>query len=75
MNPAALFKIKGAWEKFSSNHPKLMSFFNAANAKGIVEDTVIEVKISYPDGQDLTTNVKIKQEDLELFAQIQQMVK
>lgn len=75
MNPAALFKIKGAWDKFSSNHPRLLPFFNAVNTKGIVEDTIIEVKVSYPDGQELTTNVKLKQEDLDLFAQIRQMVK
>ena len=73
MNPAALFKIKGAWQKFSNNHPRLVPFLNAANAKGITPDTIIEVKITYPDGQDLTTNVKIKQEDLDLFAQISEM--
>ena len=48
---------------------------NPANAKGITPDTIIEVKITYPDGQDLTTNVKIKQEDLDLFAQISEMTR
>ena len=47
MNPAALFKIKGAWQKFSNNHPRLVPFLNAANAKGITPDTIIEVKITY----------------------------
>ena len=75
MNPAALFKIKGAWQKFSNNHPRLVPFLNAAIAKGITPDTIIEVKITYPDGQDLTTNVKIKQEDLDLFAQISEMTR
>ena len=38
MNPAALFKIKGAWQKFSNNHPRLVPFLNAANAKGITKE-------------------------------------
>ena len=48
MNPAALFKIKGAWQKFSNNHPRLVPFLNAANAKGI-GDLLDAIYESFPE--------------------------
>ena len=35
MNPAAIFKIKSAWEKFAGNHPKFPMFLQAAAGRGI----------------------------------------
>ena len=46
VNPASIFKIKSAWEKFASNHPKFPMFLQAAMASGIKEDYIIEVKIT-----------------------------
>lgn len=73
MNPAALFKIKGLWDKFTANHPKFMPFITAAGNKGITEGTIIEIKVKYTDETEYTTNVKVNQEDLELFKQIQSL--
>lgn len=73
MNPAALFKIKGLWDKFSANHPKFMPFITAAGNKGITEGTIIEIKVKYPDETEYMTNVKVNQEDLELFEQIKKL--
>ena len=38
VNPASIFKIKSAWEKFASNHPKFPMFLQAAMASGIKEE-------------------------------------
>lgn len=73
MNPTVIFKIKGAWDKFSTNHPKFMPFIGAVNRKGIVEGTVIEISVTSPDGDTIATNVKITQEDLELFEEIKNL--
>lgn len=75
INPASIFKIKGAWDKFSANHPRFMPFLAAVNKKGITEGTVIEVSVLSPDGENITTNVKISQEDLALFEEIKQLSK
>lgn len=75
MNPASIFKIKAAWDKFSNNHPRLMPFFGAVNRKGITEGTIIEVSVTTPDGETIATNVKISQEDLDLFEEIKQLAK
>lgn len=75
INPTAIFKIKAAWDKFSSNHPRFMPFIAAVNKKGITEGTIIEISVISPDGENITTNVKISQEDLELFEEIKQLSK
>lgn len=73
INPTKLLKMKGLWEKFNNNHPKVMPFFNAANAKGITEGTIIEVKVRYTDETEYTTNVKVTAEDLEMFQQLREI--
>ncbi len=66
-NPANLLKIQEAWRKFAGNHPKFPLFVDALRQKGVSEDTVIEVSITRPDGTKLETNLKVTEEDMELF--------
>ena len=73
INPAKLLKMKGLWERFNNNHPKVMPFLNAANTKGITEGTIIEAKVTYTDGTEYTTNVKVSTDDLEMFHQIKEL--
>lgn len=73
MNPAMLFKIKGAWEKFVQNHPKFPLFLRAASASGIREGYIIEVKITDTDGKAICTNVKLTESDMELIGMIKDM--
>ena len=70
MNPASLFKIKGLWEKFSANHPKFPAFLQAASNGMMSEGTIIDITVTAPDGRHISTNVKLKEEDLELFRQL-----
>lgn len=73
MNPAMLFKIKGAWEKFVQNHPKFPLFLRAASTSGIREGYIIEVKITDTDGKAICTNVKLTESDMELIGMIKDM--
>lgn len=57
------------------SHPKFGAFLNAAFAGGIQEGTIIEMKVTKPDGTEMTTNLKVKQSDLELLQQLQEAVK
>lgn len=67
MNPASIFKIKGAWEKFVANHPKFPAFMQAASQGMVEEGTIIDVTITAPDGRHISTNVKLTESDMELF--------
>lgn len=73
LNPAMLFKIKGAWEKFVSNHPKFPMFLRAASAVGIKEGYIIEVKITDTEGKTICTNVKLTDSDMDLIDMIKDM--
>ena len=75
MNPMALMKIMNAKTKFNASHPKVCAFLNAAFAGGIQEGTIIEMKVTKPDGTEMTTNLKIKQSDLELLQELREAVK
>lgn len=73
MNPLKLLQLKGLWNEFTSRHPKFPMFMSAVSRQGIQEGTIIEVKITSPDGRDYETNLKISQEDLELFQKIREI--
>lgn len=75
MNPAKLLKIKGAWDKFTENHPKFPLFMNALKSSGIEEGSVIEINITTPEGKQISTNLKVTQSDKELLADLAELSK
>ncbi|MDF2844455.1 MAG: hypothetical protein K0R00_2881 [Herbinix sp.] len=75
MNPAKILKLKGAWDKFTQNHPKFPMFMNAIRSQGIEEGAVIEIIITSPEGKALSTNLKVSQTDKELFTELVELSK
>lgn len=74
MNPAMLLKFKGAWDKFTKNHPKFPLFLKAASQQAMQEGSIIEITITDKDGKKIDTNLLIKAEDMELFESLKQMM-
>lgn len=70
MNPASIMKIMNAKNKFTENHPKFVAFLNAVFSAGIIEDTVIEITVTRPGEAPITTNMKVKQSDLDLLNEL-----
>lgn len=75
INPADLLKIKGAWDTFANNHPKFPLFLNALGKGAIKEGTIIEIHVKQPEGQDICTNIKIKDTDMQLMDILKNMGK
>ena len=73
INPMRILQLKSAWDKFSANHPRFAPFIKAVSAYGIQPGTVIEVSVIPPDGQTLTTNLKITDSDLEMIETIKHL--
>ena len=48
-------------------------FMKAVTAKGIKEGTVIEVTITDPEGNPLSTNIKVTESDMQLFETIKNL--
>ena len=71
INPAAMMKMMQAKNKFTENHPKFVQFLSAAFSGGIEEGTIIELSVEKPGQQKMTTNIKVKQSDLDLLRELQ----
>ncbi len=67
MDSTKMFKALGAINNFKSNHPKFFSFIDTVVRPGIPVDTVIEISVTKPGQETVTTNIKVKESDLELF--------
>ena len=74
MDFTAIMKFKGAWDTFNKNHPKFMPFMQAVVQEAIADGTIIEVKVTSPEGKEYNTNMKVTQSDLDLFAQLKGMM-
>ena len=73
VNPAMIFKMKSMWDEFTDNHPKFPRFIQAVASQRLEEGTVIEMTIRRPDGDTLTSNVKLTASDLALIDQLKEL--
>ena len=73
MNPMDFLKIRAGLINFSQNHPKFFPFMRAVAAAGAKEGTVVEMKVTTPEGKELETNLKLSAEDLELIHMIREL--
>lgn len=73
LNPVKLMKLKKAWDTFTLNHPKFPKFIEAVQSKGLQEGTVIEITVTTPTGETLSSNVKLTASDMELFSELKDM--
>ena len=73
VNPADLMKIMSAKRKFDANHPKFSAFLKAVFSRPIEEGTVIEISVTRPGEEPITTNFKVCQSDLDLVRELQSM--
>ncbi len=74
-NPSMIMKIKNLKDKFVLNHPKFPMFLSAVYNQALVEDAVIEITVTRPDGQRLASNIKLKESDIEMLKEMQGLMK
>jgi len=72
MNPMAMMKVVSMIEKFKSNHPKVFPFLKDAGNK-IKEGSVIEITVTDPYGESITSNIRVTADDLEMVAALKEM--
>lgn len=70
MNPQAMLQMMGAITTFKKNHPKFFSFLQTVLKTGMPEGTVIEMTVTKPGEEPITTNIMVKQSDIDLFESI-----
>lgn len=69
-NPSKLLKFRESWGAFEQRHPKFTIFLGAIMKSGIGQDSIVEIKITYPDGRVLESNLKVMPEDVEFLKEI-----
>ena len=75
MNPMNLLQLRGAWTQFKSNHPKFLRFLSAVCQKSMEEGTVIEFRVTSPDGREVSSNLRLKADDIALFKELQELLR
>ncbi len=65
MNPAALLTIKKKWDEFSGRHPRFIAFMSALRSRGVETGSVIDIKVTMPNGETFQSNLKLTDEDVE----------
>lgn len=75
INPAKLLKLKRAWDTFTNNHPKFPRFVEAVNSKGLKEGSVIEITVTTPSGESVSSNLKLTESDISLFSELKDIAK
>ena len=65
VNPFAMLHMKERLEIFNRDHPRFMPFLQAVGASAVQEGTILEVKVTTPDGRDYVTNIRLNADDLE----------
>ena len=65
MNPMLLMQLQQRLSLFSQDHPKVLPFFRAICSNAIQEGTIIDIKVTTPDGKELASNIKLTANDIE----------
>lgn len=66
--------MKGVLEKFNQNaHPKVVSYFSSVFGSGVPEGTVMELTVTKPGEEPVTTNMRVTADDLELIQTLKEM--
>lgn len=73
VNPASLLRAKKAFDQFKANHPKFTSFFSVTLKGGVPEGTIIEISVTRPGEEPITTNMKVSASDIELFKELKDL--
>ncbi len=69
-NPAKILQFRKDWGEFEKRHPKFVLFIGAIMKNGIGEGSVIDIKITLPDGRELESNLKVSAEDVEFLKNV-----
>ena len=74
INPGMMMKLMNAKNTFESNHPKFAAFVSRFFMGGaITEGTIIEITITRPGEEPVSTNLKVQKSDLDLVEELKNL--
>lgn len=67
MNPMNFLALKPSWEKFRTNHPKMISFVKTASRESFLDEgSLIEIKVTNSSGKTMAA-YRVKKDDIEFL--------
>ena len=69
INPMKLLGLKERLDIFSREHPNVPAFLSGA-ASYVKKDSVVELRITTPEGKKAAVNFQVTDDDLESLRQI-----
>ncbi len=72
VNPKAMLQLRERLNIFNAQHPKFGLFLQSIGSRGIEEGTVVELKVTRPDGEEAVTNIRLTADDVETIRMAQQ---
>ncbi len=74
INPLKLLKLKEYKEGFETRHPRVVAFIERQLISGeLPAGTILEVSITRPDQDKVTTNMKVAPEDVEVIRELKNL--
>lgn len=74
-NPLQILKLKDALGAFRNRHPGFSGFLGAVHQGGVPEGSVLDLRITDPEGKVTATNFRVCQEDIELIHMLAELRK
>ena len=73
INPMKLLQAKQKLNAFKERHPKFYAFMKQMNKDALQPGTVMEIKVTSPDGKELSANLRLTPEDIEIIQTVTAM--
>ena len=70
INPMAIMALQQKFNTFKQEHPRVLPFFHAIKDNSMELGTIIDMKVTTPDGVEKQCNIKITQNDIDTFQAI-----
>ena len=67
INPMEVIKLKEKLNAFRNRHPGFSGFIGAVRRSGLPEGSVLEMKVTTPEGRTMETNFRVSEEDIDLI--------
>ncbi|MGI6107227.1 MAG: hypothetical protein ACOX8B_04755 [Lachnospiraceae bacterium] len=70
INPMQMMKLKERMDLFNREHPKMQAFLADVSANAVQEGSVVEFKVTRPDGKTYVSNIRLTADDMETLSML-----
>ncbi|MBR4719116.1 MAG: hypothetical protein IKP31_02610 [Lachnospiraceae bacterium] len=65
MDKMIMNEAKNRLNMFNNDHPKVMPFLEMLKANAVKEGTIVEMRVTTPEGQEYVSNIRLTKTDVE----------